>query len=72
VDELEAKVTNELKRAGRLRQSILARDFAGRLVPQDPNDGPAAKLHDSSTARTRAKASGRRKIKKEPQREGNV
>lgn len=44
VDELEAQVGANLKRAGRLRQSILKRAFAGRLVPQDPTDEPAAKL----------------------------
>jgi type I restriction enzyme S subunit len=44
VDELEAQVEADLKRAGRLRQSILKRAFAGRLVRQDPNDEPAAKL----------------------------
>jgi type I restriction enzyme S subunit len=44
VDELEAQVAADLKRAGRLRQSILKRAFAGRLVPQDPSDEPAAKL----------------------------
>jgi type I restriction enzyme, S subunit len=44
VDELEAQVAADLKRAGRLRQSILKRAFAGRLVPQDPTDEPAAKL----------------------------
>jgi type I restriction enzyme S subunit len=33
-----------LKRAGRLRQSILKEAFAGRLVPQDPNDEPAGVL----------------------------
>jgi type I restriction enzyme S subunit len=44
VDELEAQVAADLQRAGRLRQSILKRAFAGRLVPQDPSDEPAAKL----------------------------
>jgi type I restriction enzyme S subunit len=33
-----------LKRGGRLRQSILKEAFAGRLVPQDPNDEPASVL----------------------------
>jgi type I restriction enzyme S subunit len=44
VDELEGQVEVNLKRAGRLRQSILKRAFANQLVPQDPNDEPAAKL----------------------------
>ena len=33
-----------LKRAQRLRQAILKRAFSGQLVPQDPNDEPAAEL----------------------------
>lgn len=35
-----------LKRAERLRQSILKEAFAGRLVPQDPKDEPASVLLD--------------------------
>ena len=35
---------NNLKRADRLRQSILKRAFEGKLVPQDPDDEPAAVL----------------------------
>ena len=38
VQEVEDTVTANLKRAERLRQSILKRAFEGRLVPQDPND----------------------------------
>jgi type I restriction enzyme S subunit len=34
----------ELARSGALRQSILKKAFAGRLVPQDPADEPAADL----------------------------
>lgn len=40
----DALFTANLKRAARLRQSILKRAFEGKLVPQDPNDEPAAKL----------------------------
>ncbi len=44
LDEMETTVTADLKRAERLRQAILARAFAGQLVPQDPTDEPASAL----------------------------
>ncbi len=44
VDNVEAQVAANLKRAARLRQGILKRAFEGRLVPQDPADEPAAAL----------------------------
>ena len=37
-------ITTNLKRAGRLRQSILKRAFEGELVPQNPKDKPASVL----------------------------
>ena len=44
VQELEATVEANLKRAERLRRAILKRAFEGKLVPQDPNDEPASVL----------------------------
>jgi type I restriction enzyme, S subunit len=44
VSKLEATVEANLKRAERLRQSILREAFAGRLVPQDPHDEPVSVL----------------------------
>lgn len=41
---LEAAVAANLKRAERLRQAILKRAFAGKLVPQDPSDESASVL----------------------------
>jgi type I restriction enzyme, S subunit len=59
VDAVEAQSEVNLKRAARLRQSILKRAFEGKLVPQDPTDEPADKLleriraaRDGSTAAT--------------------
>ena len=44
IQQAEATVENSLKRAERLRQSILKQAFSGQLVPQDPNDEPASVL----------------------------
>ncbi|MEO8954237.1 MAG: restriction endonuclease subunit S [Ktedonobacteraceae bacterium] len=44
INELQATVEANLKRAERLRQSILQEAFAGRIVPQDPTDEPASIL----------------------------
>lgn len=44
VDHLEADIAAKLKSAQGLRQSILRHAFTGQLVPQDPNDEPAAEL----------------------------
>jgi type I restriction enzyme S subunit len=54
VEELEAAVEANLKRAGRLRQAVLKRAFEGKLVPQDPSDEPATVLLE----RMRAKREG--------------
>jgi type I restriction enzyme S subunit len=43
-DEVEATITSELRRAERLRQSILKHAFSGKLVSQDSNDEPAEML----------------------------
>lgn len=41
---LEADIDTNLQKSEALRQSILKKAFAGELVPQDPNDQPAAAL----------------------------
>ncbi len=44
VDALAAAVDAALRRSAALRRAILARAFAGELVPQDPSDEPASAL----------------------------
>jgi type I restriction enzyme S subunit len=44
VDQLDQTITTSLQQAEALRQSILKKAFSGQLVPQDPNDEPAAEL----------------------------
>ena len=44
IQQAEDTVGASLKRAERLRQSILKQAFSGQLVPQNPNDEPASLL----------------------------
>lgn len=44
IQSIEATVETSLKRANRMRQSILKQAFSGQLVPQDPEDEPASAL----------------------------
>ena len=43
-NKIEKQYLDAKARLDRLTQSILAKDFRGELVPQDPNDEPAEKL----------------------------
>ena len=65
LDALSKTLTDELKRAERLRQSILHRAFTGRLVPQDATDEPAAallaRLRETPAAPAKTKAGRGRK-----------
>ncbi|MFQ5472236.1 MAG: restriction endonuclease subunit S [Dehalococcoidia bacterium] len=56
LNEIHLLVDHNLKRAGRLRQSILKDAFEGKLVEQDPADEPASVLLERIRAE-RAKAS---------------
>ena len=65
LDNLETTLSAELKRAERLRQSLLHRAFTGRLVPQQATDEPAAallaRLRETPTPPAKAKAGRGRK-----------
>ena len=54
IDRLAAEAAKALKLTDRLDQRILAKAFAGELVPQNPADEPAANL----LARIRAEREG--------------
>ncbi len=49
----EAQVDANLRRADRLRQSILKQAFSGQLVPQNPNDEPRQRAAGADTERRR-------------------
>jgi len=63
-EELEKVVDKNLKRAEKLRQSILKKAFEGKLVPQDPTDEPADKLLERIKAeKTKREAEAKTKKK---------
>ena len=67
VQQTEVAVDANLRRAERLRQSVLKRAFEGKLAPQDPNDEPASVLleriraeRDAAEASETQRGAGRR------------
>ncbi|MCT4579132.1 restriction endonuclease subunit S [Donghicola sp.] len=67
-DALEAEIDAGLTRAEALRQSILKQAFSGKLVPQDPEDEPAADLLARIKAEKATKPKAPRK-RKAPQKQ---
>jgi type I restriction enzyme S subunit len=64
IGQLEEWCQTELTRSSALRQSILKDAFAGKLVPQDPNDEPASQLLARIRAECDAAAPKKRTRKK--------
>ena len=52
-DQLEVRLAKARGQVDQLTPSLLARAFAGQLVPQDPNDEPADELWKRIQNRTR-------------------
>ena len=68
-DEMEKAVEQSLKRAERLRQSVLKRAFEGKLVPQDVSDELASVLLErikAEKARREAEGKGKKRSRKRP------
>jgi type I restriction enzyme, S subunit len=53
-DQLEARLAKARGQVDKLTPSLLARAFAGKLVPQDPNDEPASVLLERIRAKKAA------------------
>ncbi|NNB34170.1 restriction endonuclease subunit S [Pseudomonas fragi] len=59
-EQLEARVDSAKSRIDLMTQSILAKAFRGKLVPQDPNDEPASVLLERIKAQRAAAPKAKR------------
>jgi type I restriction enzyme S subunit len=63
IGQLQEDYLNNEKKIDQLDRSILAKAFRGELVPQDPNDEPAAVLLDRIRAEREQLGSGKKRAK---------
>lgn len=63
IDSLQAIVDSAGERSAGLRRSVLKAAFEGRLVPQDPSDGPASVLLDRIRAERAAQPVAKRRAR---------
>jgi type I restriction enzyme S subunit len=56
-DQLELRLAKARGQVDQLTPSLLARVFAGKLVPQDPNDEPAEQLLERIVSKGKIHAS---------------
>ena len=64
VDQMEQEIGFEIRKAESLRQSILKKAFAGRLVAQDSNDEPARLLLERINTGKARRENGKTKLRK--------